>query len=442
MNNQLSNSTSTNHFVCTHIAKRDATDCIDFIQYYTGKGKEYYLLCPKCQTIKEIKKENLSAISKSHFLEIEENGDHYDGIILGKPEVLKKPTPIRFLQKTLNLKIPKNENIISICSGNHNIWYILTQSGSLFLLNTKIETLNKISNVPDSKVDLNKQIVLKVSDDGKYCAMANMRGQFGVVWNMQTSNVILNLDRNDYHINSCNFSLSMFTYKNENYLIHPTDWNRLDLFNLDKCKSVSERTTSSIKVHGKNYLDYFHCELTLSPKQQYIYDGGWIWHPIGIGRMWNIENWINNKWESESGKSVKEITYRYYCWDAPVCWLDEHTIAIWGHGIDYMLDAVEIYDIISGKLLRWFAGPKKGQLFNISNYLASVSSDGTSIWDIATGEILHEDNLMKSTIWDKVTGEILHEENLIKPAYFHFKDEVFLSINDDGNVTISELKAK
>jgi hypothetical protein len=87
----------------------------------------------------------------------------------------------------------------------------------------------------------------------------------------------------------------------------------------------------------------------------------------------------------------RSLCFRDCFWDGPLCWIDDRTLAVWGFGNDHkLLPAALIFDVRSGRRIRWFAGPIGS--FTFDRYLYSYSTDvGTSVWDVTAGERLFHD---------------------------------------------------
>jgi hypothetical protein len=170
-----------------------------------------------------------------------------------------------------------------------------------------------------------------------------------------------------------------------------------------------------------HYLDYFHCGLTVSPDDRWIVDDGWHWHPMGYVRSWDLHRWRHeNAFESEDGPSARSFRHVAYLWDVPRCFVGDRTLAAWGFGGDdeWMIPAADIYDVTSGKRVRWFAGPPRGQFFFDRN-LVVAGPEGTTVWDVET-------------------GERLLDEPGFRPLAFHGGDRRYLSLRD-GRIVVSEL---
>ncbi|MGH8991822.1 MAG: hypothetical protein ACRDZ7_09890 [Acidimicrobiia bacterium] len=117
-------------------------------------------------------------------------------------------------------------------------------------------------------------------------------------------------------------------------------------------------------------------------------DDGWVWHPVGMPRAWDIRRWLTaNVWESEDGPSCAMFAHREYHWDSPMCWVNERLVAIWGLGTDdeAMLAGVTIFDVQEASELLAFAGPK-GRLWSNGRRLYAAAEEGVTVWDPFTGQ--------------------------------------------------------
>jgi hypothetical protein len=73
----------------------------------------------------------------------------------------------------------------------------------------------------------------------------------------------------------------------------------------------------------------------------------------------------------------------------------------------------------TGKEIDWFPGPK-GSLVADEYLFASDPAEGTTVWDLATGE------------------RLLHEPGFC-PVGYHRGDKCFLTIENGGMATVSRL---
>jgi hypothetical protein len=214
----------------------------------------------------------------------------------------------------------------------------------------------------------------------------------------------MRLDRGTYHVEHSNFPVAFAQIDGRLLLVHGTDWNRLDVSDPRTGGLLTDRSPTSYRrdeERPEHYLDYFHGGLAASPDGEWIVDNGWVWHPVGIVSSWSLRRWLEgNPWESEDGPSKRGLCTRNYFWDGPLCWIDNRTLAVWGYGNDEenLLPAAVLFDVESGRQVRWFAGPVGSFVFD--RYLFSSSRDaGTSVWDVATGERLLHDPTFSQTAY-------------------------------------------
>jgi hypothetical protein len=186
--------------------------------------------------------------------------------------------------------------------------------------------------------------------------------------------------------------------------IHRTDWNRLDVSDPSTGELLTDRSPTGWhqgQERPEHYLDYFHGALYVSPGGTRIADDGWVWHPVGIPRVWSLDRWLSeNVWEPEDGPSKMELCARSYYWGEAVTWIDERFIAIGGIGEDdeLMIDGVRIFDLASSADLHHLpdTGPCHAQEVKklpgpagvfFSDGMRLFSSDGTGLsrWDLGEG---------------------------------------------------------
>jgi hypothetical protein len=236
------------------------------------------------------------------------------------------------------------------------------------------------------------------------------------------------LERDDYHNEHCTFPVAFCAHEGRTLLIHATAWNRLDVSDPVTGTLLTARGPTSYsrgEERPEHYLDYFQCRLCVSLTSKHVAEDGWVWHPVGGVIVWGIRPWLSgNVWESEDGPSKKHLCHRHYHWDSPLCWVGEDYLAVWGYGEDdeWLLPAVRIFDAESGAEVRWFPGPKGSLAFD--DYLFSFdAAEGTSVWDIDT-------------------GERLLREPAFCPLRYHHGTRSFLTRQADGSFQLSRLRGR
>ncbi|MET7731963.1 hypothetical protein ABZT02_11400 [Streptomyces sp. NPDC005402] len=239
---------------------------------------------------------------------------------------------------------------------------------------------------------------LHASYDGLFASVVNDYGRFGEVIDLRTGEITLTLDNQGYHENTVPFSMAFGQHLGRDVVIHRTDWNRLDVSDAQTGSLLTERSfavpaDADKDVLPEHHLDYFHGALYVSPDGRRILDDGWIWHPIGLPSVWDLDQWVeSNVWESEDGPSRVDVCGRAYYWDHAMTWIDSARIAVEGIGDDdeRMRPGARILDTgqrgTAVELLA-FEGPT-APFFSDGSRLFSGGNTGLSLWDPAEGKLL------------------------------------------------------
>ena len=239
---------------------------------------------------------------------------------------------------------------------------------------------------------------LHSSSHGDFATVVNDNGKIGMVYDLTTGAVTMRLDGGDYHPETVPFSFGFVEYRGRTVAVHRTAWNRLDASDAATGELLTARSPTHFgraEPRPEHYLDYFHGRLIVSPDGRRIVDDGWVWHPVGIPAVWDVETWLgSNVWESEDGESKLHLGLRTYYWDHALCWLDADRIALGGIGDDeeQIVDGVRILSTKpadasergSARELTAFAGPA-GIFFSDGNRLFSVDDAGLSVWELGDG---------------------------------------------------------
>jgi hypothetical protein len=409
--------------ICYHLLENED---LSIYRQFTGLGVAYNLFCNLCKENLDTLDENLREVSSERFKEIDYNCEGY----IGEAEILQRTTNLKFIHTLVGLHEPLPGTILSIQPENGvetSTWIAVLTSGDIVQIELDSRKIKKLCSISPGELILSEKVALHLSPNNQLAAVVNDREALGVVIDLATGRVTMKLNRGTYHPAQTAFPVAFFQDGHEVFLVHGTQWNRLDVSNPMTGKLLTER---SYAPRGKgdlppeHYLDYFHSLPVISPDAKWIVEDGWIWSPYGVTRLWNLNHWLTqNVWESEDGLSLKSFNGRSYYWGASLCWVNNQTIAVWGFGNDdyCMVPAVQLFEVETGKLLRWFAGPKSGNLY-FDTYLFSCSKEGTDIWDVNTGERLLQD--AETT-----------------PIGYHAGTKQFLSPVADGGFRLSHLTA-
>ena len=345
---------------------------------FTGVGIASELLCRRC-TEPGATPELLESCAAC-FARVERENEPTS--FSGQPGILERPSSLRLERTSIDLSVLGAEPIALAAPSKAARWLVLTRDSKLHVLDAE-------------GVDLVQPVWLGASPRGDLAAIANRRGQRGVCVDAATGRATLALDRGEYHPEVCDFSAVFLERGGRTLLVHATLWNRLDVSDARTGERLTARTFEARRTGEprEHDLDYFHCGLAVSPDEQWISDNGWMWHPVGFVRTFSVERWLGgNVYESEDGPSVKQLLPRDGYWDGPLVWVGPRRLALYGYGVawtdgDRLIPAALVFDVESGELERWFAGPS-GELFFVNGLLVSASSDETCAWDLATGERL------------------------------------------------------
>ncbi|GHJ45087.1 hypothetical protein Cs7R123_24290 [Catellatospora sp. TT07R-123] len=247
---------------------------------------------------------------------------------------------------------------------------------------------------------------------GRYAAVVLDGGSRGQVLDLAGGRVTMELSADDDNPETVPFSLAFAEHRGRPVVLHRTAWNRLDVSDPATGELLTARE-SPADGDSAHYLDYFHGALLVSPNGARVLDSGWMWHPVGLPAVWELGRWLElDPYESEDGRSRVDVCDRDYGWNAPMLWLDAHTVALGGGGEPGRPD-VAVYDVTRTQRRHghdWcaetarFDGPK-GALFSDGWHLFSAGGSGVDVWDPAGGAHLGRIDGIDPTGHDPVTGD-------------------------------------
>ncbi len=421
--------------VCTHIS--EAPSHAHF-QRFEGVGWTYDLVCSACeQELRAGREVRLATVCCECFARAKTNG-WWKGI-LGRPEIRIGTERVRFEHREINIPGLANLGIVDIqpIKNLGGEWLACSSTGSIVHINTDLASSQVVASLSSEDVDFEAGVLasnqegwlkgspytFRVSVDGRRAVFANSYGRRGVVLDLDTGRVIMRVQRDDGHEDVSAFPLAWLDYNGRTLLVHGTEWNRVDVSDVETNALLTDRIPTSYLLgepSPAHYLDYFHGGLLVSPSGRFIADNGWVWHPFGVIRTWSVDRWLGeNVWESDDGGSVRDFCGREAYWDGPICWLDDSRLIVWGYGVDAksLLSAALIFHVETGAQESWFPGPLGSLAFDA--FLFSFSAEeGMSVWDVATGERIGCDPAFC-------------------PAGYHPSSKQFVTVLDSGTVKLS-----
>ncbi len=208
---------------------------------------------------------------------------------------------------------------------NKNIIFALCQDHALIEINTLTQKVNQISQLKLDRIDFSKSLSLQLSANDTMISIVNVIGQYGYIYDLNLKEVVLNLDRKDYQIENSSFPIKFVHVNDQDYLVHASDWNHIDIYDFKEEKNITYRETNKYEAPG--YLDYFYSELHVSPSNKWILSSGWVWHPVSVLKFIDLNEWMTNSIAEPEKSNDADFSIMSYYWDRALCWIDENTIA-------------------------------------------------------------------------------------------------------------------
>jgi hypothetical protein len=401
--------------LCRHLTVPEAPT--EHLRMLTGEGINYDLCCPACDRDGAVE---YVVACEGCVQRIED--ERYDCLgWRGQPGIRERAEPLD--PTIVRTRLPVAALDAAPVADRPHEWLLLTADEVLRWHARDARTLARyrvtLPALPTEEPWNNRVPAyrLHAAPDGRFAAIVIDYGTRGLLLDLTTGLVALRLDRDDYHSDTTPFPCAFVTGEQGSLLVHATRWNRLDIHDLTTGRSRSHRSQpryERTKPLPPHYLDYFHGALCPSPGGRWIADDGWAWHPVGIPVLWGVPAWLDNPYESEDGPSRRELCLREYHWDTPMCWIDEHRLAVSGLGDDggWMLPGVRLFEPATGREVATFAGPS-GPLHCNGHRLYSSGEDGLEIWDPDSGERTGRVPGFRPTRYHPGSGELaaLHESS-------------------------------
>lgn len=202
---------------------------------------------------------------------------------------------------------------------------VLCDDNCLYLTDFK---LSKYLKITELTTILNRDLELKMYFCHPYICISERFGLNAVVVNIDNCKLIeLSRENDDCDISS--YSIAFIKTDNKIHLIHQTQWNRLDIMDLETEEIITKREVKydynrETKVDNSiNYIDYFHSLLIASPDYNNFIDNGWVWHPIECMYLFNVQEFIK---KYELSKTYVDVAggflYEDGFWDRPCTFIN------------------------------------------------------------------------------------------------------------------------
>ncbi|MEP6903158.1 MAG: hypothetical protein ABJA66_15525 [Actinomycetota bacterium] len=215
-----------------------------------------------------------------------------------------------------------NEEIVFADLTNREILeaIIICKSGNIFLYDIETNSKTLFTQLSFNPYQLNLQIY----SFQNYVCIVQKNGTLGMVIDLSNPNFQKLLKRGDYCVEHCLFPIAFYSNENQTFLIHGSDWNRLDITCLENDELLTNRIVD-YKTKS-NYFDYFHSSLLVSPDAKHFTSNGWVWSPYDQITIYSIEKFLQEFEMSHISIDFEPVDG--YNWDRPLCWINNTTLGI------------------------------------------------------------------------------------------------------------------
>jgi hypothetical protein len=328
--------------------------------------------------------------------------------------------------------LTNRENLEAVCvCGNGNIFLFDLLANEHYFVKTlefpiiySEEFLNYSSSIGSQKE------FLQIKTNQHFLCITQKYGQNGIVLDLSNPDFQKNLERGDYQMEHCQFPIAFYKNGSQTFLIHGTDWNRLDITCLETDRLLTNRI---VEYETKsNYFDYFHSSLLMSPNEKHFTSNGWFWGPCD-----NVTVYSVNKFLQEFEVSNVQLNFREvdgYNWDRPLCWIDNQTLGIGynkkeaNDGEGDFVSEITFINILENKIVNRISfdgfalseyGATEGDLFyDIENkyFIGLNKKNGLLISDVEGNEIFKDSTFTthKYSVKHKLIYQIDIKNQLIK----------------------------
>ncbi|MDX2015245.1 MAG: hypothetical protein SFW67_33940 [Myxococcaceae bacterium] len=216
--------------------------------------------------------------------------------------------------------------LAGLCAGgldDRARWYFATSEG--VLVGADLESGERFCEValpfplyPADREPVSLGAQLCASPDGAFVAVAERRGLKGAVVDAGSGRVVHTFEREAYHPEHCTYPLA---FVDAHRLVHGIAWNQLAVLDV----ATGARTLPSEAAAS---FDYFFGALAVSPGGRRLSSSGWVWQPIAVTVVFDVERVLRGEAPVTLGGLDGEA------WDLPMCWLDDDRVALFATDAD------------------------------------------------------------------------------------------------------------
>jgi len=226
--------------------------------------------------------------------------------------------------------------VLDICLSDQrpDLYAAFCGDGWLYLCDTAEWALERIALLENIRA-LDKPVKLHFRHP--YVCVSERFGVNAAVIDLRDGKV-RELNREDYHASVSDYSIGFIERDGRVLLLHQTQWNRLDLTDLASgelltarevyCRDAGEEATGkrNFQYESRNYLDYFHGELLVSPDSRHFLSNGWVWHPLDRIYCYSVNAFLRGY--DPSGVSIDYDPDSGYNWGRPCAFIDDDQFVV------------------------------------------------------------------------------------------------------------------
>ncbi|MEI1280626.1 hypothetical protein V6Z05_20005 [Leptospira venezuelensis] len=121
-----------------------------------------------------------------------------------------------------------------------------------------------------------------ISSSGDYVFLYERFGTKGLL--LKNGEILREINRSYYHANDYEYPAVFLDYRSKTYLVHcPNSYCQLDFEDVETGHVITE-------ILSRKPSDIFHSRLEISQNHKYLISKGWIWHPIDVIQLYDIED--------------------------------------------------------------------------------------------------------------------------------------------------------
>ncbi len=208
------------------------------------------------------------------------------------------------------------------------------------------------------------------SENGEYVLIYQKLGTKGLL--LKNGELLREINRSYYQSAVYEFPATFLTFKNRTYLVHcPFGYNQIDFEDVETGEIATNVKTR--KPH-----DIFHSRLEVSFDNKYLMSKGWVWHPLDVIELFDIEKCFENPNLLDKGMSPANVNAEI----SSASFIDNNKIILLASKSGFADEETDL--IKDGQIAIW--NFKTGDILNPINVNAEIGNifaiNDTKCWDL------------------------------------------------------------